>query len=428
MRAWREACRRPPPPPAGREGRRPSSRPEVQEDLAVAVGPRDLRLHFGLDRVALRGAPLAESCNGQGDQCGIAHDATLPHLGAPHLELRLEQRDDLRVRRRAVHRKQDLRQADEGHVGHDQAHRFGKRLECAGVDPLDDDDTRILAQAPVQEPATNVEGVYPGRSAAEEDVGEPSRGGSDVGADAAKRIDPEAVEGRRELQGAAACVSGLRVDVDGRVFSHRAVGAALRLAGDADLAGEDQGLRARSRFDEAALRHQHVKSQPQRTGRKIPTASPITAPIRTSNGVWPSSSRSRASWTPRMWTRSSTRRFSTSASRPAARRSPAASYITTNVKIRAIAKAAEARPEYLPTAAVRPMTMALWLPGIPPVSASPRRLSRRCRTDVNVTLAACAMTQATSGGRRYLTRTAILRFRLREPSTWPGAIEPRPAA
>src|SRR5437899_2786614 len=55
-----------------------------------------------------------------------------------------------------------------------------------------------------------------------------------------------------------------------------------------------------------------------------PTARPITAPTKTSKGVCPRSSRSRASCTPRMWKRSSTRRLSTSAWRPAARRRPAA--------------------------------------------------------------------------------------------------------
>src|SRR5438093_1589261 len=134
--------------------------------------------------------------------------------------------------------------------------------------------------------------------------------------------------------------------------------------------------------------------------RNRTTARPITAPTKTSKGVCPRSSRSRASCTPRMWKRSSTRRLSTSAWRPAARRRPAASYMTTNVKIRAIAKAAELSPEYLPTAVVRPITIALWLLGMPPVSARTRRLIRRWRTDVRITLAAWAIVQATSGASR----------------------------
>src|SRR5438477_2291446 len=159
-----------------------------------------------------------------------------------------------------------------------------------------------------------------------------------------------------------------------------------------------------------------------------PTTSPITAPTRTSKGVCPRSSRSRASWTPRMCTRSSTSRFNTSAWRPAARRNPAASYITTNVKIRAIAKAAEPRPEYLPIAVVRPMTIALWLLGMPPVSARTRRFRRRCRTEVSVTLAACASAQATMGARRNLTQPAILPFLPLGLAAAPAGSARRPAA
>ena len=88
---------------------------------------------------------------------------------------------------------------------------------------------------------------------------------------------------------------------------------------------------------------------------------------------------------------------------PAARRNPAASYITTNEKIRAIANGAEDTPAYLPTAVVMPITIAAWLLGMPPVSARTRRFSLRCRTEVRMTLAAWAIAQATSGARRYFT-------------------------
>src|SRR5437667_2663509 len=159
-----------------------------------------------------------------------------------------------------------------------------------------------------------------------------------------------------------------------------------------------------------------------------PTARPITAPTSTSIGVWPSSSRSLASWTPRMCTKSSTRRFRTSACRPAARRSPAASYMTTKVKIRAIANAAEPTPEYLPIAVVRPITIALWLLGMPPVSARTLRFKRRWRTEVSVTLAAWARAQATIGARRNLTQRAILQFRPRAVSAASAETAPQRAA
>src|SRR5260370_271118 len=87
--------------------------------------------------------------------------------------------------------------------------------------------------------------------------------------------------------------------------------------------------------------------------------------------------------------------------------------MTTNVKIRAIANTGEARPEYLPIAVVRPMTIALWLLGIPPVSARTRRLSLRSRTEVSVTLAAWQIVQATIGASSYfISRSQFCRERI----------------
>src|ERR1700694_1389948 len=101
-----------------------------------------------------------------------------------------------------------------------------------------------------------------------------------------------------------------------------------------------------------------------------------------------------------MWTRSSTRRLRIAAWRPAARRRPAASYMTTNENISAIANAAEVTPAYLPTAVVMPITIALWLLGIPPVTASTLRFKRRWRTEYRITLAVWAIVQATTGATR----------------------------
>src|SRR5207245_7078190 len=111
----------------------------------------------------------------------------------------------------------------------------------------------------------------------------------------------------------------------------------------------------------------------------------------------------------------------------AARRRPAASYMTTNEKIRAIANRGEATPAYLPIAAVRPITIALWLLGMPPVSASTRRLSLRWRTDVSVTLAAWQIVQATLGASRYFTAAIVRRGRQPAPSKLRGAPAPGPA-
>src|SRR5229473_836197 len=157
-----------------------------------------------------------------------------------------------------------------------------------------------------------------------------------------------------------------------------------------------------------------------------PTPMPIAAPTSTSNGVWPSSSRSIGSWTPRMWTRSSTSRFRIAAWRPAARRRPAASYMTTNEKIRAIANSGEVTPAYLPIAVARPATMALWLLGIPPVSASTRRFSLCCRTEVSVTLATWQIVQATIGASKYFNPAIVRRVHPPWLSRTPGELRPPP--
>src|SRR5216684_8741734 len=154
----------------------------------------------------------------------------------------------------------------------------------------------------------------------------------------------------------------------------------------------------------------------------------MTAPTSTSTGVWPSSSRSIGSCTPRMCTRSSTRRFRIAAWRPAARRKPAASDMTTNEKIRAIAKSGEASPKCLPITAVRPMTIALWLLGIPPVSARTRRLRLLWRTDVNVTLATWQIVQARIGATRYLNSAIVRRGRRLSSSAPRGGSPRRPEA
>src|SRR5437764_7670930 len=81
--------------------------------------------------------------------------------------------------------------------------------------------------------------------------------------------------------------------------------------------------------------------------------------------------------------------------------------MTTNEKIRAIAKGAEVIPAYFPQAAVSPMTMALWLLGIPPGSASTRRFRRRSRNELRATFATCAIPQATIGARRNFMLGAV---------------------
>src|SRR5258708_23961367 len=75
-------------------------------------------------------------------------------------------------------------------------------------------------------------------------------------------------------------------------------------------------------------------------------------------------------------------------------------------------------------AVARPATMALWLLGIPPVSASTRRFSLCWRTEVSVTLATWQIVQATIGARRYFNPAIVRRVHPPWLSGTPGELRP----
>src|SRR5713226_9617802 len=79
-------------------------------------------------------------------------------------------------------------------------------------------------------------------------------------------------------------------------------------------------------------------------------------------------------------------------------------------------------------AVARPATIALWLLGIPPVSASTRRFSLCCRTEVRVTLATWQIVQATIGASKYFNPAIVRRGRPPWLSGTPGELRPRRGA
>src|SRR5450759_1562693 len=375
---------------------------QMKEEFLVAFGAGQLGSRFAGDLVAIAFAPGPEPQERSFDHDRVAHDASPPDVGLADLELRLEERHQLRGRSGAPHGGQHFLEADERQVGDDQADRLREGVEVAGVHALDHHHARVLAQAPVDQAAADVDREHLYGTTPQQHVGEPAGRRADVGADSAGGIDAEAIQRRAQLQSASTRIPRALIDRDDIVVAHRAIRAALGLTRYAHLSGQDQGLGALPGLDEPVLREHDVKAW-HRLQRMSPTPMPSRAPTTTSTGVWPSSSRSFCSCMPRICTRSSTRRFRMAACRPAARRSPAASYITTNEKIRAIANAAEETPAYLPTAVVMPITIAAWLLGMPPVSARTRRFSLRCRHEVRITLAAWAIAQANTGARRNFT-------------------------
>lgn len=193
----------------------------------------------------------------------------------------------------------------------------------SGVHTLHEHHARILTQAPVEEPAPNVHGVYARCPALQQHVGEATGRGADVGADPTFDTDAELVQGRGELLAAAADVRRWFDQLQARVRLNGAVRGANRLAVDADLSRQDQRLGSGPGLGQARLGQRCIQARPASLQNgSSPTATPSAAPIRTSTGVWPSSSRTRYSWMPRMATTSSTRRLRTAAWRPAARRTP----------------------------------------------------------------------------------------------------------
>src|SRR5206468_1378873 len=109
--------------------------------------------------------------------------------------------------------------------------------------------------------------------------------------------------------------------------------------------------------------------------------SPIRAPTATSRGVWPSSSISlcvSCSGSFHCW---SIMRLSTAAWRPAARRKPAASYMTTRLKYSVTPNRTDVTPWRNATSVESAQTDAACELGMPPVSTKRRRFQRLVRTN-----------------------------------------------
>ena len=137
---------------------------------------------------------------------GRAHHPSLADPLRAELELRLDQRQQLAPGRHAGReRRQHLGERDERDVGGHQAglERQLGGVEVAGVAALDHLDPRVVAQAPVELAAGDVERDHPRRAALEQAVGEAAGRSADVEAVAARRVDAERVERVRELDPAA---------------------------------------------------------------------------------------------------------------------------------------------------------------------------------------------------------------------------------
>ena len=241
-------------------------RAQVQEELPVAFRAGDRRRRGG-------DAPQSYPIRRRGHLVHhapvhrpVGHQPALADLGAPRLELRLDEHDDVRLRgQQRPHRRQHQLRRDERDVdGHDvhlpERRRQHPALEPARIDALQHGHARILAQLPRELAVADVDRRDPRRAALDEHVGEAAGRGADVQRGAPADGDAERVERVGQLDAAA---PGVRVVGGRRRHVRRGRHRRARLRDDdpvdAHLAREHQRPRPGARGGQAALHHQRVE-------------------------------------------------------------------------------------------------------------------------------------------------------------------------
>src|SRR5438046_2904727 len=120
---------------------------EVEEELTVSLRAGQPRVYDAHNlRIPAQGGLCDLSCHSR-SPLARRGDAPLADLGPPCLELRLDQHDRLPARSgQGEGRRQRLPDGDEGHVAGDELRCERELGELAGVHPLEDGDTRLVAQ------------------------------------------------------------------------------------------------------------------------------------------------------------------------------------------------------------------------------------------------------------------------------------------
>ena len=151
---------------------------------------------------------------------------------------------------------------NEAHVDDDRAGGSPRRsgVKRARIEAFERAHARVRRKARIELSVADVDGDDLRRAAREQDVGEASGRGADVEADEARRIEPEGVERRGELDPAARRQRVGRPGFDRRVVGHRLRRLLERDPADADQTCGDRGLRARPARKEAALDENDVRA------------------------------------------------------------------------------------------------------------------------------------------------------------------------
>ncbi len=221
----------------------------------------DRRREGGFDRPAQSGDEGRDVGADGGVDRGIAHDALLEMAALADLELRLDQRDELRARGRERERRGQHRlERDEAHVDGDN---LWHRVEPGGIERPN---VRLLqrhhlgpaAQARMQLVAADVDREDAARAAREQDLGEAAGRGADIEADATRDVDRQPVERMGELDPAARDPGKGGLGRERGIDRDRLGGFAHGRAVGGDVAGRDGGLRLGAAVEQAARHQQKV--------------------------------------------------------------------------------------------------------------------------------------------------------------------------
>ena len=230
----------------------------IEQKFAVAFGAEDRAFDDPDHRPArLRGDPRGGALADFAMDRRVAHDAAFADLRGAGLELRLDQRHQLRLlggerERRRQHR----RKADKARVAGDDVDRLGDvgMGQVARVDPFVDDDPRILAQLPGELAMTDIDGVNPPGTAIEQHLGEAAGRGADVEGDAPVDYDPEVIESVGEFDAAPRDPGMIApLESERRFCCELFAGFVDAPFAAADQAGEDQRLRLGAALGETSL-------------------------------------------------------------------------------------------------------------------------------------------------------------------------------
>src|SRR5437867_6284498 len=179
----------------------------VEEELAVTLRTPERRGGDAEHVPAAQHRVSGEAGDRLAVERRVPDDSALAHGLAPHLELRLHQRDDLAARREhAEHRGQDLLQRNKCDVDDRERRLLAEdpRVERPRIGLFHDHHAGVLAQLGVELAHADVHSVHAGGAALEQAVGETTGRGAHVEADAASDFQLEGVERVGELLAAPA--------------------------------------------------------------------------------------------------------------------------------------------------------------------------------------------------------------------------------